>query len=241
MNKIKVLLVEDAAHVEVALQNRLSDINYEVVNILSSPSLVLDFIKKQKVDVVLMDVFLDESYTGVDAANDIMSTLDTPVILLSGEDNLQYNVLKNSKAYAIMFKPFSDIELMFNVNAAIETGSVSSIAGSEIQDIAKPYIFVRADFRLNKIRVNDIYYIESKKDYVTIHTTDNVYTVHATMKDMIKILPSDLFIRTHRSFIVNIDKIFSIKYPDILIEHKMKTILIGGLYRKELFNRINVI
>jgi len=109
------------------------------------------------------------------------------------------------------------------------------------EDISSEYIFVRSDYKLNKIRVLDIYYIEAKKDYVNIHTSDNVYMVHSTMRDIIGVLPALRFIRIHRSYIVNIDKIFSIKYPDLLVENKMKMLPIGGLYRKELFDRLNVI
>ena len=61
------------------------------------------------------------------------------------------------------------------------------------------------------------------------------------MKEMLKILPENEFVRIHRSYIVNVDKIFSIKYPDLVIEDKMKVLPIGGLYRKELYNRLNLV
>jgi len=170
-----------------------------------------------------------------------MLKFSIPVILVNGEDNIDSSVLKNASAYAMFLKPLKDIDLAYTINAACSVETKPITKSSSSNDKSKSYIFVRADYRLNKIRVTDIYYLEAKKDYVTIHTSDNVYTVHATMKEMERILPTDLFIRTHRSYIVNIDKIFSIKYPDILIEHKMKTIQIGGLYRKELFNKINVV
>ena len=54
-------------------------------------------------------------------------------------------------------------------------------------------------------------------------------------------LPAKDFVRIHRSFIVNLNKIFSIKYPDLVIEGKMKVLPIGGLYRKELYGRLNLI
>jgi two-component system, LytTR family, response regulator LytT len=106
---------------------------------------------------------------------------------------------------------------------------------------SKDSIFVRADYRLNKIKFEDIYFVEALKDYVVINTSDNIYTTHTTMKEMIRILPAKDFVRVHRSFIVRLDKIFSIKYPDLVIEGKMKVIPIGGLYRKELFSRLNLI
>ena len=241
MGKVKVLLVEDLSYVEIALKERLSDLGFDVVGILPQPELVNDFLESNKTDIVISDLFISKSYSGIIMANELMQKSNTPVILVNGEDNIDSSVLKNASAYAMFLKPLKDIDLAYTINAACSNVLNTNAKQKLSNDKSKSYIFVRADYRLNKIRVNDIYYLEAKKDYVTIHTSDNVYTVHATMKEMERILPAELFIRTHRSYIVNIDKIFSIKYPDILIEHKMKTIQIGGLYRKELFNKINVV
>jgi len=241
MGKIKVLLVEDLSYVEIALKERLSDLGFDVAEILPQPELVADFLKSNKTDVVVSDLFSSKSFSGIKMADDVMSKSNIPVILVDGEDNIDSSVLKNASAYAMFLKPLKDIDLAYTINAACSGVREPKAISKQLNEKSKSYIFVRADYRLNKIRVSDIYYLEAKKDYVTIHTSDNVYTVHATMKEMERILPSNLFIRTHRSYIVNIDKIFSIKYPDILIEHKMKTIQIGGLYRKELFNKINVV
>jgi DNA-binding LytR/AlgR family response regulator len=240
MKTPNILIVEDATQVEIDLKNRLIELGFKVESIVSNPILAADILAEGNTDLVLMDLFLSETYTGIDATKDIVKRFDIPVLFLAGEEKVKLSQLENSAAFALLLKPISDIELAFNINAALAFQPDTSI-NPPTENKSKSYIFVRADYRLNKIRVNEIYYLEAKKDYVTIHTTDNVYTVHATMRDMESILPSDLFIRTHRSYIVNLDKIFSIKYPDILIEHKMKTIPIGGLYRKALFNRINVI
>jgi DNA-binding LytR/AlgR family response regulator len=241
MGKIKVLLVEDLSYVEIALKERLNDLGFDVVGILPQPELVKGFLESNKADIVITDLFISKSYSGIKMANEVMQKYNIPVILVNGEDNIESSVLKNASAYAMFIKPLKDIDLAYTINAACLVDIDAETKQKTTNDKSKLYIFVRADYRLNKIRVSDIYYLEAKKDYVTIHTSDNVYTVHATMKEMERILPSELFIRTHRSYIVNLDKIFSIKYPDILIEHKMKTIQIGGLYRKELFNKINVV
>jgi len=241
MGKIKVLLVEDLSYVEIAFKERLSDLGFDVVGVLPQPELVNDFLETNKIDIVISDLFISKSYSGILMADELMQKSNIPVILVNGEDNIDSSVLKNVSAYAMFLKPLKDLDLAYTINAACSNVLNNNAKKKLSNDKSKSYIFVRADYRLNKIRVSDIYYLEAKKDYVTIHTSDNVYTVHATMKEMGRILPSELFIRTHRSYIVNIDKIFSIKYPDILIEHKMKTIQIGGLYRKELFNKINVV
>jgi len=241
MESIKVLLVEDLSYVEIALKERLIDLGFEVVGILPKPNLVNSFIDSNNVDIIISDLFLSEEYSIVNLSKELNKSI--PLIALNGEDKVSNSNIEGINAYSLMEKPLKDLELSFNIKSAytLFNNSIDNISNVESVEKSKSYIFVRADYRLNKIRVGEIYYLEAKKDYVTIHTSDNVYTVHATMKEMERILPNSLFIRTHRSYIVNIDKIFSIKYPDILIEHKMKTIQIGGLYRKELFNKINVV
>ena len=95
----------------------------------------------------------------------------------------------------------------------------------------------RADIvKLNK---EEIFYIEALKDYVIIHTPDARYTIHSTMKDIEAKIGSDEFLRIHRSYIVRIDKIATIEYPNLTLEKVEKTIPIGGSFREELYTKIN--
>ena len=92
-----------------------------------------------------------------------------------------------------------------------------------------------------KIKTKDIYFIEALKDYVVINTLNSRYTIHSTMKDMISKISSEEFIRVHRSFIVRIDKIDLIEYPSLKLEDDKKTIPIGGSFKDELIERLNLI
>jgi DNA-binding LytR/AlgR family response regulator len=83
--------------------------------------------------------------------------------------------------------------------------------------------------------------VEALKDYIVINTKENIYTTHASMKDMEYILPAKDFVRVHRSYIVRLDKIYSIKYPDLVIEGRMKVLPVGNQYKKELFDKLNLI
>lgn len=242
MQTLKVLIAEDVSNLEIDLQNRLTKMGFEVVALVSSPLDAFEFLKKKKADLILMDTYSDHETDGFAAAKQIKSENDVPVLFLSGEDKKDFGAQIESYGPCIfMNKPISDNELKANIMMATYANSPTSSKPQKIEKIQGLYIFVRADYRLNKIRLSDIYYIEAKKDYVIIHTSDNVYTVHATMKEMLRVLPEAMFIRTHRSYIVNLDKVFSIKYPDLIIENKMKTIPIGGLYRKSFFEKINII
>ena len=107
------------------------------------------------------------------------------------------------------------------------------------------YLFIKHHSRLIKLNTSDIYYVEALKDYVQIITSDQKYTIHATMKDVEKKLPLRIFQRVHRSFIVNMDKIEAITGGNVVMDMKekdtKKEIPVGGNYRDEIGERINVL
>jgi len=83
--------------------------------------------------------------------------------------------------------------------------------------------------------------IEALKDYVVIHTSDTRYTIHSTMKDIDSKMGKEEFVRVHRSFIVRLDKIATIEYPNLTLEDIDKLIPIGGSYRDDLNNKIKLV
>ena len=87
----------------------------------------------------------------------------------------------------------------------------------------------------------DIYFIEALKDYVKINTLDKRYIIHSTMKSINEKLPVLEFARVHRSFIVRLDKITAIEFPNIILEHENKYIPIGNSFRDELMNKLKLV
>jgi len=79
------------------------------------------------------------------------------------------------------------------------------------------------------------------KDYVVINTLNTRYTIHSTMKDIHDKMPSDYFIRVHRSFIIRLDKIAQIEFPNIILEDNKKIVPIGGSYKEDLYKKINLV
>jgi len=250
MGKIKIVVVEDESIVAKDLQNSLKNLGYGVPAVVSSGEKAIETIHKYHPDIVLMDIMLKGDMSGIEAAKIIKDRFNIPVIFLTAyanEDTLEK--AKPSVPYGYIIKPFKEKELETTIEMAINK-HLEDVELRKERDLYQSIvlnknesdsIFVRADYRLNKIKFSDIYFVEALKDYVIINTSDNIYTTHSTMKEMVKILPEKQFVRVHRSYIVRLDKIFSIKYPDLVVEGKMKVIPIGGLYRKELFSRLNLI
>jgi len=250
MSKPKILIVEDESIVAKDIQNSLKKMGYIVPVVVSSGEKALNEIEESRPDLILMDIMLKGDMTGIDVANVIKEKFSIPVVFLTAyADDNTLNKAKISEPYGYIIKPFKEKEFQTTIKMAIYKHERDSMVKRE-RDLyhsiienkeSKDSIFVRADYRLNKVNFADIFFVEALKDYVVINTSDNIYTTHTTMKEMIRILPPKDFVRVHRSFIVRMDKIFSIKYPDLVIEGKMKVVPIGGLYRKELYGRLNLI
>ena len=101
------------------------------------------------------------------------------------------------------------------------------------------HIFLKASARLLKIYPEDILWIEAFGDYVNIHTVNEKYTIHSTMKGIDKKLPSEDFARVHRSYIVRMDKISTIEGKVLVIDKKL--IPISNSYKKSLIERLNLL
>lgn len=80
------------------------------------------------------------------------------------------------------------------------------------------FISVKVDLMMRNIRMDDICYLESERDYIHIHTVDGKsYMTLMTMKNMEKMLPFDSFCRVHRSFIVNVDRVAALRNRKLLV------------------------
>ncbi|MCK5168487.1 MAG: response regulator transcription factor, partial [Bacteroidales bacterium] len=107
---------------------------------------------------------------------------------------------------------------------------------SKIDNKIDDYIFVKADYSSVKIYLKDILFVEGLKDYIKIHIKDKRILTLITMKKIEEKLPSSMFIRVHRSYIVAIDKIESIQRNRIVINEKW--IPIGNSYKERFYKRI---
>ncbi len=103
-------------------------------------------------------------------------------------------------------------------------------------------IFIKKGSSLVKLKLKDIIYIEALENYVTLTTREDRFTIHFTMKAIENQLPSGIFIRVHRSYIINKSMIQAIKENslDLMIGDTMKSIPVGKSFRDTLLNDINV-
>ncbi len=250
MAKTNVIVVEDEAIVSKDIQHSLKKLGYNVIGSASTAEKAIELVNELKPDVVLMDIMLKGKMTGIDAAEIIREENDIPVIYLTAyADEATLVKAKVTEPYAYIIKPFKEIDIHTSIEMAIYKHNKVSEVRKE-RDLlfslvdnkdSKDFIFVKSNSRLVKLKTSDIYFVEALKDYVVINALNQRYTIHSTMKDIVKKLPQDEFIRVHRSFIVRLDKIAAIEQPNLILENDKKVIPIGGSYKDDLNKRINLV
>ncbi|MEO4004746.1 response regulator transcription factor [Flavobacterium supellecticarium] len=102
-------------------------------------------------------------------------------------------------------------------NVAVKKAMNFVLLGKENSDEESPFIFIKSNLKKLKIYISRIKWIEAYGDYVKVITDEDNHLVLSTMKAFENELPKDKFIRVHKSFIVNIDKIdkFNSKFAEI--------------------------
>jgi len=246
--KTKILIVEDEAIVAKDISVCLEKIGYKVIGAFSKGEKALAFIENNKPDLVLMDIMLAGDISGIDASAKIKKNYDIPVVFLTAyADEKTIERAKITEPYGYVIKPFKEIDLRTSIEMALykfkkEKEKLAGVQSTETKQfpISTEYIYVKSNSKLVKVENSNIFFVEALKDYVIIHTEKERFTIHSTMKDIEKKLPDEMFMRVHRSYILNLNKISSIDSSIVNIENFDKKIPIGGSYRDSLFKRLNL-
>lgn len=250
MSKTNVLVVEDESIVSKDIQHSLKKLGYNVVGAASTGEKAVELALETKPDIVLMDIMLKGEMNGIQAADEIRSKINIPVIYLTAyADEGTLSRAKVTEPYGYIIKPFKEIDIHTSIEMAIYKHKKESEIRKE-RDLLyslvenkdnRDFIFVKSNSRLIKLKTEDIYFVEALKDYVVINALNSRYTIHSTMKDIESKLPSEDFVRVHRSFIVRLDKIAAIEQPNLILENDKKVIPIGGSYKDDLNSRLNMV
>lgn len=247
---INILVTEDESIVRKDIERCLGNLGYNVIASADNGEDAISLAMKHKPDLALMDIMIKGEMSGIAAAEEIKRNMDIPVVFLTAyADESTLNEAKMAEPHGYILKPFKDVDIQTAIEMALhkhgkeremkqETEFLRSMAEhKEDSDV----IFVKNRSRLVRVKNEDLLFVEALKDYVVVHTRSESYTIHSTMKDVETKLGAKDFIRVHRSFIVNIDAIESIKYAMITIEGMDKEIPVGGSYKDALAERINLL
>ncbi|MCK9612415.1 MAG: response regulator [Bacteroidales bacterium] len=250
MIKSRILIVEDEVIVSKYIEACLSNLGYEIAAVITSGEEAVQNTEIINPDLILMDVRLSGKMNGTEAAAQISQKMDVPIVFLTAyTDEKTIDMAKDSDPYGYLVKPFYEKELQTTLEMALHKHEKFRLLKKE-RDLfysiienknTTDSIFIRTNNRLKRVKYDEICYVEALRDYITINTSAENFTVRINMKEIQKILPEKDFVRIHKSFIVRMDKIFSIKYTSLIIEGSMKELPVGNFYRKDLYGRLNML
>ena len=237
---IKAIIVDDEPLALDVLETYIEKLpNVELVKKCENAFEANEALKSGNIDVMFLDIQMPQ-LTGIE----FLKSLSNPPIVIFTTAYADYAVEGfELDALDYLLKPISLERFMKAVNKAqekIDARNVDTGSSGDVEE-GKSYFFVKADKKLIKCNYDDINYIEGLKDYVIIRQDQSRIITLQTMKSLEAKLPSDIFMRIHRSYIVNLNKIKAIvgNMVEIMEKGQPKHIPIGKNYREELLTIVN--
>ena len=181
--------------------------NLQLIGSFNSAATASDFMEQQGVDLVFLDIQMPE-LNGLE-----LSRLVGNKVKIIFTTAFEQYALEGFRVDALdyLLKPFNYTEFLRAATKALRWSEMSRV--ENVSANVPDSIFVKSDYKLIQIQLKDILYIEGLKDYIRIQTEDKeggILTL-MSMKSIEDHLPGDIFIRVHRSYIVNINKIKTIE------------------------------
>ncbi len=235
------IIIDDEATAR-AIVNQLCE-SFKSLNIIdefSNAMQAIKFLNKNEVDLIFLDIHMPD-FTGFD----FIQTLKNPpkIILTTSDKNLaieafEYDCIVDYLVKPIVFPRFEKaIQKVLKFDILKENTS-NNIKKDEKEN-EKNQLYINIDRRLIKIDLPSIYLVQAKGDYILVKTDNKNYTVHSTLKKIEEKLPADLFLKVHRSYIINFKRIIDIEDNSVLIEKDV--IPVSRSNRPELMRRLNLL
>ena len=223
MDNVSVLIIEDTPAESESLVRVLTENNYTVAGVATSYSDALAQFYKKPVDIVIIDVFLNGIPDGITFAETINITpnISKPFVFLTSSNDRQiFERAKLTHPFSFLLKPFNELEILYAIEMAVEKFyAQTDVFFSQDQDtvISNDCLFIKKKNSLKKVFITDILYIEVEERYCNIITETEKFVIMISLTKISELLEKDKFVRTHRNFIVNIDKIEEIMMHDNLV------------------------
>ena len=200
--KLKCIITDDEPIARKGLQSYVERIDFlELVGVCEDAIQLNNQLKSQQADLLFLDIEMPYM-TGIE----LLNSLSNPPKVIITSAYAEYAI----KGYDLevsdyLLKPISFDRFLKAVNKAYDQ-SISSQT-----PVVQDYLFVKTSLKLEKIRFNDMRFIEGVENYVAIYTSDGKIITHTTLRTILQKLPPERFVQVHKSYLVNIDKIDSIE------------------------------
>lgn len=230
---MRSIIIDDEATARSIIEH-LSSKNDSIQPIASFPNAIeaIKYLNQEDIELIFLDIHMP-AFTGFD----FIQTLKNPpkIIITTSDKNYALDAFEYDCIIDYLVKPITQERFDKAVKKAkSKTLNTTNVESSETNDL-----YVNIDRRLVKINIPDIYFIQAKGDYIKIVTEEKNHIVHATLKKIEDRLPDVIFLKVHRSYIINTKKIIDIEDNSVLI--KQDIVPVSRSNRSELMRRLNLL
>lgn len=225
MSNIRCIIIEDEPLAVKILEEYINQIPFLILQgTFKDAILASEYLRDHEVDLIFLDIHLPKL-----KGMAFLKTLTNPPSVIVTTAYHQYAVEGfNLNVTDYLLKPFDFDRFLIAVN------KVKSSKGHTIEPDTKDHLFLNVQKKKVKILFSDILYIESQREYIKIVTVKKVYLTKLSTNEIESMLPSHIFKRIHRSFIISIPKIDS--YTSDSVEINGISIPVGRGYKEVIDN-----
>lgn len=236
---MKSIIIDDEQMARAILKKLCANNNnVDIIGEFSNAIEAIKFLNQQNVDLIFLDIHMP-IFTGFD----LLQTIKNPpkVIVSTSDKNFAIEAFEYHCIVDYLVKPVTQIRL----DKAVEKALTFKISEKNIQKEKESLpenineLYVNINKRLIKINFSSIKLVQAKGDYILIKTEDKNYTVHSTFKKIEEKLSDSFFLKIHRSYIVNLNKIIDIEDNSVLIDRDV--IPVSRTNKPELMKRLNLL
>lgn len=236
--KLNCLIVDDEPVARKGLAEYVAEVDFlNLVGQCENAVKANAVLNETGVDLIFLDIQMPK-LTGID----FLKTIKNPPLIIFTTAFAEYAI----EGYTLdvvdyLLKPISFDRFLKSVQKALE---VHTLKHQPATAKNADYFFVKSDSKFEKVRYDDVTYIEALQNYVIIHTAAKKLITYLTMTGLESQLPKDQFLKVHKSFIVSIPQIKAIDGNELLIgdgrvpiSRNLKDEVVNQIIGNKLFKR----
>jgi len=233
------IIIDDDATARLIVRQFVENTDgFSVTNDFSNAIDAIKHLNSNSVDCVFLDIHMPD-FSGFDFIKTIRNSVK--VVLITSDKNFALDAFEYDSVVDYLVKPITEERF----EKTIHKLKNFVLKGEEpVKKTPKTKnndgeLYVNVEKRLVKLRYSDILLIEAKGDYIKIKTAEKAHIVHSTLKKIEEKLPSEIFLKIHRSYIINLSKIIDIEDNSVLINQEV--IPVSRSNKTELMKRLNLL
>lgn len=186
-----------------------------------------------QIDLLFLDIEMP-GMTGIDVVRNLGEKRPL-IIFTSGHTDYAAEAF-DLNVVDYLTKPIIPVRFMQAVKKAKDLLKTKGMSVGNKED---EFVFIRDSNVVRRLRAADILYLEAMGDYVKIYVPDQVYSIHSSLKSVEQKLTQNMFLRVHRSFIVNVNKIDTLEGGTLIISKNL--VPVSDAYRAALNKRMQIL